>query len=100
MSIEELLKLKEQIGQKLKDKAKPEEFSDRDKFKRENKNQPRMEKISKRPLKRPADVVGVKSENKRDRRDPRFDDLCGEFDQKVQSHLNRFHTNVIFSHFS
>ena len=43
-----------------------------------------MEPISKKPVKRSRDVVGVKSENKKDFRDPRFDPLCGDFDEKVR----------------
>ena len=55
----------------------------KDKYKRENKNRPRMEPISKKPVKRAQDVVGVKSEAKKEFRDPRFDPLCGEYDEKV-----------------
>ena len=57
--------------------------SSKEKFKRENKNRPRMEPISKKPVKRPKDVVGVKSGTKKDIRDPRFDPMCGEYDEKV-----------------
>ena len=89
MSIEEVLALKEKIGSKVFDQslglAKPS--SSRDKYKRENKNRPRMEPIAKRPVKKNPDNIDVKPENKRQVRDPRFDPLCGEFDDKVNSSL-------------
>ena len=50
--------------------------------KRENKNRPR-EMPSKKTVKRYRDVVGLKTEQKTNKRDPRFDNLCGEFDEKV-----------------
>lgn len=87
MSIEEILEMKEKIGSKLFNQGlgignnKTSKRSE--KYKRENKNRPRMEPISKKPVRRPKDVVGVKSENKKDVRDPRFDPLCGDFDDKV-----------------
>jgi ribosomal RNA-processing protein 36 len=87
MSIEEILELKEKIGSKMfnQELGLSKRTSYKDKFKRENKNRPRMEPISKRPvrLKRAIDVVGVKAENKRDVRDPRFDPLCGQFDDGI-----------------
>jgi len=85
MSIEEVLALKEKIGTKLFDKSmgldRPKSF--KDKYKRENKNRPRMEPIAKRPVKRLKDVVGTKAEHKRDVRDPRFDPMCGDYDEKI-----------------
>ena len=86
MSIEELLALKEKIGSKMFDESLGlnKNSPSKNKFKRENKNRPRMEPISKKPVKRSRDVVGVKSENKKDFRDPRFDPLCGDFDEKVR----------------
>merc|ERR1711878_86373 len=60
---------------------RPKSF--RDKYKRENKNRPRMEPIAKRPVKRLKDVVGTKAEHKRDVRDPRFDPMCGDYDEKI-----------------
>ena len=86
MSIEEILELKEKIGSKVFDEglgfSKPS--TSKDKFKRENKNRPRLEPISKKPMKkRPIDNIPVKAANKREVRDPRFDSLCGEYDEKI-----------------
>ena len=86
MSIEEILELKEKIGSKMFDKelgfSKPS--TSKDKFRRENKNRPRMEPISKRPMrKKPIDNIPVKPSNKKEIRDPRFDSMCGEFDEKI-----------------
>jgi len=85
LSIEELLALKEKIGSKLFDKnmgiSKSSKYKDR--FKRENKNRPRMEEIAKRPVRKHFDSVGVKPSAKKEIRDPRFDPLCGEFDDKI-----------------
>ncbi len=63
-------------------------------FKRENKNRPR-EMSSKVTVGRLRDVVGFKSgEAKKNpaKRDPRFDALCGEFDEKV-SFISAFYRN-------
>ena len=68
----------------------------KDKYKRENKNRPRMEPISKKPVKRAQDVVGVKSEAKKEFRDPRFDPLCGEYDEKVSQKLREINVDVMF----
>ena len=96
MSIEELLALKEKIGSKMFDQGLglAKKSSYKDKYKRENKNRPRMEPISKKPVKRAQDVVGVKSEAKKEFRDPRFDPLCGEYDEKVSQKLREI--NVWF----
>ena len=51
-------------------------------MKRENKNRPR-EMSSKKTVKRYRDVVGLTAEQNIEKRDPRFDNLCGEFDKKV-----------------
>ena len=51
-------------------------------MKRDNKNRPR-EMSSKKTVKRFRDVVGVSADNKLEKRDPRFDSMCGEFDEKV-----------------
>ena len=51
-------------------------------LKRENKNRPR-EMSSKKTVKRYRDVVGLTAEQNVEKRDPRFDNLCGEFDKKV-----------------
>merc|ERR1711944_122509 len=61
---------------------------------RENKNRPRMEPISKKPVKRPKDVVGVKSGTKKDIRDPRFDPMCGEYDEKMFKESYKFVDNI------
>ena len=95
MSMEEIQKLKEGIGLKLfnrkmgvvsqgsggKDKGRR-----RQDFKRENKNRPR-EMSSKKTVKRLRDVVGLKAEQRLEKRDPRFDNLCGEFDEKVRIYI-------------
>ena len=41
---------------------------------------------SKKTVKRYRDVVGVSADNKNEKRDPRFDSMCGEFDEKVHSY--------------
>ena len=51
-------------------------------MKRENKNRPR-EMSSKKTVKRFRDVVGLSAALKSEKRDPRFDNMCGEFDEKV-----------------
>lgn len=80
MSFEDLQKLKQTIGAKVynetvfgKSNAKKQTS-----FKRANKNRPR-EMSSKRPVKVLKEVVAVK---KVAPRDPRFDPLCGDFDEK------------------
>ena len=100
MSIEELLALKEKIGSKMFDQGLglAKKSSYKDKFKRENKNRPRMEPISKRPVKRSQDVVGVKSEAKKQFRDPRFDPLCGEYDEKVSQNFREIKFRIYSLH--
>ncbi|XP_046686010.1 ribosomal RNA processing protein 36 homolog isoform X1 [Homalodisca vitripennis] len=79
MSFEDLQKLKEKLGIKVYNqtvlgakKEKPELD-----FKRANKNRPREESSKKRvPLLR--DVVTIKKDSIRD---PRFDSLCGDFNE-------------------
>lgn len=82
MSIEEIHKLKERLGLKLFDQkmsgTAPEKGRIKE-FKRENKNRPR-EMSSKKTVGRFREVVQVA---KVERRDPRFDPLCGEFDDKI-----------------
>lgn len=80
MSFEELQKLKEKLGTKVYNTAffgarKPKET----KFKRENKNRPR-EESSKKPVPRFREIIPVK---KKHIRDPRFDSLCGTFNEKA-----------------
>ena len=94
MTIEELQKMKEKIGLKLfnkaiskGDKKKPVKTRKevREAFKRENKNRPR-EMSSKKTVGRFRDVVGVSSELNQKvkvKRDPRFDTLCGEFNDEL-----------------
>jgi len=80
MSFKELMKLKETLGTKIynetvfgrKSKRKVE-------FKRENKNRPR-EISSKKPVSRLNPAVVIK---KFVSRDPRFDSLCGTYDEKA-----------------
>lgn len=77
MTFEDLQKLKEKLGSKVYDEAM---FGTKKtvvkEFKRANKNRPR-EVSSKRP-----EPAKVKKGNKWEARDPRFDSLCGEFDDK------------------
>lgn len=80
MSFEDLQKLKQTIGAKVynetvfgKNNAKKQTS-----FKRANKNRPR-EMSSKRPVKIVNDAIPVK---KTIPRDPRFDPLCGSYDEK------------------
>ncbi|XP_034177021.1 ribosomal RNA processing protein 36 homolog [Osmia lignaria lignaria] len=80
MSFEDLQKLKEKLGTKIYKEAlfgpgKVRKIE----FKRENKNRPR-EMSAKKPVSRFREAVHVK---KSIPRDPRFDSLCGTFDQKV-----------------
>merc|ERR1719357_2351526 len=93
MSMEELQQMKQEIGTKAMDKIlglskKPSQDKSSKKrasseaFKRENKNRPR-ETSSKKTVGRFRDVVGLTSDQKTQKRDPRFDSLCGEFDAKV-----------------
>ncbi|KOC59742.1 Ribosomal RNA processing protein 36 like protein [Habropoda laboriosa] len=79
MSFEDLQKLKEKLGMKLYKETLfgPRKVKKID-FKRENKNRPR-EISAKKPVTRFREVVHVK---KNIPRDPRFDSLCGTFDQK------------------
>merc|ERR1712218_189339 len=92
MSMEELQQMKQDIGTKAMDKmmgigkkssAAGEQLQkSKADFKRENKNRPR-ETSSKKTVGRFKDVVGLTSEQKSAKRDPRFDSLCREFDAKV-----------------
>lgn len=80
--------MKQEIGTKAMDKmmgigkkassgnAGPDRKSKAD-YKRENKNRPR-ETSSKKTVGRFKDVVGLTSEQKSAKRDPRFDSLCGK----------------------
>lgn len=80
MSLEDLQKLKERLGSKVYNETlfgKKKEI--RREFKRKNKNRPR-EMSAKIPVPRLKEVVKVK---KVVNRDPRFDSLCGTFDEKI-----------------
>jgi len=82
MSIEDIQKLKERLGLKLfhqKMSGTAPVRGQKINFKRENKNRPR-EMSSKKTVGRFREVVQVAKVQKRD---PRFDPLCGEFDEKL-----------------
>merc|ERR1719219_449062 len=51
-------------------------------FRRENKNRPR-EMSSKRQVGRFREVISVSSEVKAPKRDPRFDPICGEYNERL-----------------
>ena len=80
MSIEEIQRLKNKLGTRLFDKkmsgTNEQQKSD---FKRDNKNRPR-EMSSKKQVKRFREVVVA---SKLEKRDPRFDPNCGDFDDKL-----------------
>lgn len=91
ISFEELQKLKEKLGTKVYNSAffgdrKPKEG----KFKRENKNRPR-EESSKKQVSRFREIIPVK---KKIIRDPRFDSLCGTFNEKAFKNSYSFLTEV------
>jgi len=82
MSLEEIEKLKARLGLKLFQQKLAGVAPERGRkvvFARENKNRPR-EMTSKKTVGRFREVVQVA---KRERRDPRFDPLCGEFNDKL-----------------
>lgn len=81
-TFEELQLLKEKIGTKMYNKIMLDPVNCKLKhqsFKRENKNRPR-EISSKKPVKFLRDVFNVK---KQVRRDPRFDNLSGEYNDMI-----------------
>ncbi|XP_012536645.2 ribosomal RNA processing protein 36 homolog [Monomorium pharaonis] len=90
MSFADLQKLKEKLGTKVynetifgkKSKRKVEKMD----FKRENKNRPR-EMSAKKPVPIHNELIQVK---KVIARDPRFDSLCGTFDEKAFRHSYAF----------
>lgn len=94
MSFADLQKLKEKLGTKVYNAtmfgAKKVKVA---KFTRENKNRPR-EESAKRQVTRFREVVPVK---KKEPRDPRFDGLCGTYDEKAfknaYSFLSEFKQN-------
>ncbi|KAI8484757.1 rRNA biogenesis protein rrp36 [Branchiostoma belcheri] len=82
MSFEDIQRLRDKIGTKTYNQALHGSNSKRDQskvFKRVNKNRP-VEMSSKIPPPRIRQVVPVK---KKIHRDPRFDDLSGEYDEKI-----------------
>jgi len=93
MSIEEIQKLKERLGLKLfhqKLEGTAPERGKKVEFKRDNKNRPR-EMSSKKTVGRFREVVQVA---KKERRDPRFDPLCGEFNDKLFKESYQFVNEV------
>jgi len=93
MSIEEIQKLKERLGLKLfhqKMEGTAPERGKKVEFKRDNKNRPR-EMSSKKTVGRFREVVQVA---KKERRDPRFDPLCGEFNDKLFKESYQFVNEV------
>ncbi|KAJ9589909.1 hypothetical protein L9F63_016970 [Diploptera punctata] len=82
MSFEDLQKLKEQLGCKVYNEGMfGKRKENKVNFKRDNKNRPR-EMSSKRPVPTSTMIIPTK---KSVPRDPRFDSLCGEFNEKVFS---------------
>merc|ERR1711936_1124659 len=93
MSIEDIQKLKERLGLKLfhqKMSGTAPVRGQKINFKRENKNRPR-EMSSKKTVGRFREVVQVA---KKERRDPRFDPLCGEFNDKLFKESYQFVNEV------
>ena len=98
MSMEELQQMKQDIGTKAMDKmmgigkkssAAGEQLrKSKADFKRENKNRPR-ETSSKKTVGRFKDVVGLTSEQKSAKRDPRFDSLCGKSYLNLTKYKNK-----------
>merc|ERR1712130_1012979 len=89
----EIQKLKERLGLKLfhqKLEGTAPERGKKVEFKRENKNRPR-EMSSKKTVGRFREVVQVA---KKERRDPRFDPLCGEFNDKLFKESYQFVNEV------
>lgn len=94
MSFKELMKLKEKLGTKIYNETVFGRKSKRKReFKRENKNRPR-EISAKKPISRFNPTIAVK---KFVSRDPRFDSLCGTYDEKAFKHsyafLNEYRAN-------
>lgn len=91
LSFEELIKLKEKLGAKVYNEtvygSKPNKDKSQKEFKRSNKNRPREISSKIRP-KRVGKLIGNNSSSVTPKskkfvpRDPRFDTLCGEFDNK------------------
>jgi len=92
MSFEDLQKLKEEIGTKVYNETifgkKNKKKIERTEFKRENKNRPR-EISAKKPIPRYKYKEFIPIE-KVVSRDPRFDSLCGIFNEKAFKHSYAF----------
>lgn len=88
MSFEELQKLKQTIGAKVYNETVfgRNNVKKQTDFKRANKNRPR-EMSSKRPIKIVNNLISVK---KSVPRDPRFDPICGTYDEKTFKSNYRF----------
>lgn len=90
MSFEDLQKLKEKLGTKVYNETifgkKSKKETEKTKFKRANKNSPR-EISAKKPVPRYKESIQVK---KVISRDPRFDSLCGTFNEKAFKHSYAF----------
>lgn len=90
MSFADLQKLKEKLGTKVYNETifgkKSKRKTGRTEFKRENKNRPR-EMSAKEPVPKRKELTQVK---KVVSRDPRFDSLCGTFDEKAFRHSYAF----------
>lgn len=91
MSFEDLQKLKEELGTRMYNEAvfgtrKTKKLD----FKRANKNRPR-EMSSKKPTSRLREIIQAK---KTIPRDPRFDSLCGTFNEKIFKHNYSFLSDV------
>ena len=84
MSVEEIQRLKNKLGLKLFNQKMSGTEGEKMKvdYKRENKNRPR-EMSSKKQVGRFREVVSVSTEVKEPKRDPRFDPMCGEFNDKL-----------------
>ncbi|XP_050510949.1 ribosomal RNA processing protein 36 homolog [Diabrotica virgifera virgifera] len=86
LSFEELLKLKEQVGSKTYNKTiYGDSVTKKSKaLKRANKNRPREVSSKIRPQKLKLEIGNVvKAPKKHIPRDPRFDPLCGQYEEKI-----------------
>lgn len=84
LSFEALLKLKEQVGSKTFSKTiHGSSCTKKSDFKRANKNRPREVSSKVRPQKLKLENNIIHIEKKPIARDPRFDPLCGEYEDKT-----------------
>ncbi|XP_046750541.1 ribosomal RNA processing protein 36 homolog [Diprion similis] len=92
MSFEDLQKLKQKLGTKVYNEAMfGASRRKKTDFKRENKNRPR-EMTSKLQVPRFKEIVPVK---KKIVRDPRYDSLCGTFNEKAFKNSYKFLNNIV-----